>query len=126
MKIYTAHRSGDRLRLVPEGGSLAATVFGPLWLAFHGAWLGALGAAIVELLLGRAAAIDLAEPWPSACLAGIVAAIGMFGNDLRRAELAAGGYRPAGIVAGRDIDEARLRLADQALLRRVDRSVGET
>ena len=40
----------------------------------------------------------------------------MFGQDLRRAELAAGGFRPLGVIAGRGNDEARLRLADQGRL----------
>ncbi len=113
MRVYTAHRRGGRLALVPEGGSLGALLFGPLWLARHGAWLAALASAIVELALGRAAALHLGGPWPVALLAGVTAAIGMFGHDLRRLELAAGGYASCGIVAGRVTDDARLRLADR-------------
>ncbi len=116
MKIYTVHdRPGDRLALVPEGGSIAALLFGPLWLAWHRAWLAAFAAGIAELLLGRAAALHLLGPWPMAVHAGLVAAIGVFGNDLRRLELAAGGHVQTGIVAGRDVDEARLRLADRTI-----------
>ncbi len=113
MRVYTAHRRGGRLALVPEGGSLGALLFGPLWLALHGAWLAALASAIVELALGRAAALHPGGPWPVALLAGVTAAIGMFGQDLRRLELAAGGYAPFGLVAGRFVDDARLRLADR-------------
>ena len=112
MRIYTAHRRGVRLALVPEGGSLGALLFGPLWFAVHGAWLAALASAIIELALGQAA-LHLGGPWPVALLAGVTAAIGMFGHDLRRLELAAGGYASCGIVAGRVTDDARLRLADR-------------
>lgn len=114
MRIYTTHRRAEQLRLVPEGGSLAALVFGPVWLAVHGAWLAALAGAIVELLLGRAVGSHLLAPWSVACLACVVVGIGMFGQDLRRLELAAGGFVPAGVVAGRSVDEALLRLGDRA------------
>ncbi len=116
MKIYTAHQRGQRLVLVPEGGSLPALIFGPFWLAAHGAWLSAMGVVIVNLLLGRAATLHLVPPWPAACAIAVAFAVGMFGQDLRRAELAAGGFRPLGVIAGRGNDEARLRLADQGRL----------
>ena len=114
MRIYTAHRRAASLRLVPEGSRGPALLFGPFWLAAHGAWLAAFAVAIVELLLGRAAASQLAPGWAGACLVGLVAGVGIFGQDLRRLELAAGGFVPAGVVAGRSNEEALLRLADRA------------
>jgi hypothetical protein len=105
---------GPALRLLPEGSSLLATLFGPLWLAAHGAWLAALAAAIVELLLGRACAIPQLWPVAPALLAGTVAAIGLFAQDIRRWELSLGGWREIGLVAGRGHDDALLRFHDRA------------
>ena len=113
MRLYTALARDDRLRLIPDGASFFATLFGPLWLAARGAWLAAFATAIIELLLGRAAAADLFWPWPQALLAGVVAAIGLFAHDLRRLELHAAGWRDAGIVAGRGADHAFLRFHDR-------------
>ncbi len=126
MKLYTAlageqGRRGRSVRLLPEGGSLLATILGPIWLALHGAWLTAFAAAIAELLLGRACAAPPLWPEAPAVLAGLVAAIGLFGHDLRRWELRLGGWREIALVAGRTADDAFLRLHDRTDLARSDR-----
>ena len=52
MTIFTVHmpagardprEMAEKIRLIPEKGSLAAFFFGPLWLARQGAWLAASG-----------------------------------------------------------------------------------
>jgi hypothetical protein len=96
---------------VADDGGLLALLFGPLWLAFHGAWLAALAGALIELSLGRAASAGSAIAF--GLLAGTVAGIWMFGPELRRLELGAGGYTPVGRVAANGVDAAILRLADR-------------
>lgn len=72
MAVFTVHvppgtadpiRRADRTIFVREGFSIAAFVFGPLFLIYRRLWLAALGWFIVAILLGAAARLlHLSEP----------------------------------------------------------------
>ena len=107
MRIYTAQIHPTRPpALVPEAFSWGALFFGPLWLLRHGAWIPAVLAAVAFAL-----AITVVPPpaRPAATL-GVLVALGLFGNDLRRWSLGRAGYALAHVVAARSQDEAEFRL----------------
>ncbi len=105
MTLFSVHRAGDRVRLVPDRFSLPALLFGPLALAVAGAWLGALLLVAAWMLALRFGLVVLY--W------GLPALAGLFASDWRRFELGLGGWRADGVVAGLGADHAALRLADQ-------------
>lgn len=106
MRAFTVHRRGDRLVFVREGFSPVAALFGPLWLLLHRAWIPA-----VILLALHLAALRLPAPTGAIGTGVLVVLAGLAGNDLRRWQLARRGFAPAGLVAARDQDGARLRHA---------------
>jgi hypothetical protein len=99
--------------LVAEGFSPGAFLFGPLWLAFHRAWLFAAIALVVDVAVSL-----LAPVWASLVLAWL---LGMFGRDLVRLGLDLRGYTLVHVVAASDEDSALARL----LARRPD-LIGES
>ena len=112
MRLYTLHAreargDGDRprTRLVREGASLWAFVFGPLWLAARGLWLAFLGTLVAFV------ALALAVPAALAPAAGIAFQLlfALHARDLERWTLRRRGYATAGVVAGADDDDALLR-----------------
>jgi hypothetical protein len=109
MRIYTAHLAPGRPpRLVREGFSLGAFLFGPLWLFAHRAWVA--GVIALALLIGvfvLAAAIG-GSGW--ILLLGYAALLGWNGRDLCRWSLARRGYDESHVLAGRDSDAAYARL----------------
>jgi hypothetical protein len=111
MRIYTAHTRPDRApRLVREGFSLGAFLFGPLWLLAHRAWLAAVLdiAAIVALLaLGRALP---GSAIPAVLMLGLAALTGWNGRDLCRWSLARRGFTTRYVIAARNADAAFARL----------------
>ncbi|CAH2600699.1 protein of unknown function [Rhodovastum atsumiense] len=109
MTIWTAYlRQGRPPVLVPETFSWGAALFGPLWLAVHGAWIAAVLALCAGLALG------LALPAPAGTLAALALAwfLGLTGQDLRRWSLEQRGWRLAGVVAAPDDDGALARLLE--------------
>ena len=103
MRTYTAlTRPASCPELVPEGFSLMALLFGPLWLAFNGAWAFAVLAVAIDLLLYR-----FAPSWSWAVMPVLT---GLFGQDLRRAALTLRGFTLVHVVAARDFDTALGRL----------------
>lgn len=114
MRVYTAHERGGAWRFVPlESGfwsGLWALIFGPLWLIAHRALAVGLAVLAAELLLIRLAGIGGAAPFADAGLWTITFGVAIFGQDLRRAELALGGFRSIGPVAAADADAALLRM----------------
>ena len=117
MRVYTAHlRPGRMPELVPEGFSLGAFVFGPLWLFAHRAWIAGLIAAavLVGLVLFDAAVSAAAAAF---FLLAYAALLGSNGRDLLRWSLARRGYAETYVVAGRNRDAAfgRLLARDPAL-----------
>ena len=107
MRTYTVHaRPGRAPVLVREGFSLAAALFGPLWLVAHRAWI----PAALSLAAGIGFAL-LPEPDDLLGLLALAWAHGVFGNDLRRWSLAMAGAATLHVVAARDEDAAFARLA---------------
>ena len=106
MRYFTAHTRADRgPKLLVEGFRWGAFLFGPLWLAWHRAW--------VPALLAAAALIGILAAPPGAVQAVLLAAfaliLGLTGNDLRRWSLARRGYLLADVVAARDAEAALAR-----------------
>lgn len=114
MRIYTAHlRRGQMPRLVREGFSPGAFVFGPLWLFAHRAWVPGLLA-----LVGLAALWALAASWPGASLPAVLLGayaltLGLFGRDLCRWSLARRGFSESYVVAARNAEAAFARLLER-------------
>jgi hypothetical protein len=103
MRFYTVHlRPGAEPVLVREGASIAAALFGPLWLALNRAWV---PAAIVVLAAVLAIALPSAVP-----AVGLAALLGLLGNDLRRWDLDRRGYVLLHVVAATGQDAALQRL----------------
>jgi hypothetical protein len=109
MRIYTAHLAPGRPpRLVREGFSLGAFLFGPLWLFAHRAWVaGAIALAMLVGVFVLAAAIGGSAV---ILLLGYAALLGWNGRDLCRWSLARRGYEESHVLAGRDSDAAYARL----------------
>lgn len=107
MRIWTAHEKPHAAsRLVREGFSLGAAVFGPFWLAAHRAWVPAAIALLLEVLIAFL-------PTPRASLIlflGFAALLGFSGRDLVRWSLARRGYAQTAVVAARSEEEAESRL----------------
>jgi hypothetical protein len=111
MRIYTAHLAPGRApRLVPEGFSLGAFVFGPLWLFAHRAWLAGVIALALLIVLVLLAGSMPDSSTPSILLLGYAALQGWNGRDLCRWSLACQGYEESHILAGRDGEDAYARL----------------
>ncbi|MBV9758056.1 MAG: DUF2628 domain-containing protein [Alphaproteobacteria bacterium] len=106
MKFYTVHlRPGGAPVLVEDRFSCAAALFGPLWLAAHGAWVPAGIAllpyvAVVALGPGIGCLLWLATAW----------LLGLFGQDLRRWSLETRGHTLVHVLAARDAEAAYARL----------------
>jgi hypothetical protein len=111
MRIYTAHLAPGRApRLVPEGFSLGAVVFGPVWLFAHRAWLAGVIALALLIVLVLLAGSMPDSSTPSILLLGYAALQGWNGRDLCRWSLACQGYEESHILAGRDGEDAYARL----------------
>ncbi len=109
MNIFTAHlRPGHEPVLVAEGFSLAAAVFGPLWLFARGGWIaGALALAASVVL----AALGLRLGWPGELVwVGLAWLHGLFARDLLRWDLARRGYALVHVLAARGAEAAYARL----------------
>ena len=111
MRIYTAHLAPGRSpRLVREGFSLGAFLFGPLWLFAHRAWVAGVIALAVLVGIGVLAAAMAGSATPLILLLGYAALLGWNGRDLCRWSLTRRGYDESHVLAGRDSDAAYARL----------------
>jgi hypothetical protein len=121
MAVYTVHeppprRSAtaepERFIFVRDGFSLAALLFGPLWMLRHRMWLALLGYVVVVVALAAllhlhgSAAVDGPVWVLLAFLLGFEAA------TLRRFTLGRRGYRNIGLVVGDDLELAERRFFD--------------
>ncbi|WP_459676290.1 DUF2628 domain-containing protein [Acidisoma sp. 7E03] len=100
-------------RLVREGFSLGAFLFGPFWLLAHRAWIAGLIALVV-----LAALWAFVLHWPGATLPGVLLAayallMGLTGRDLCRWSLARRGFSETYVVAARNAEAAFARLLDR-------------
>ena len=126
MRVYTVHlrRHGldpDRdVAVVPEGFSWGAFLFGFLWALWHRMWWTALGLFVISAAAELVAELLLADPLAQGAVGlGVALAIGYVAQDLRRRHLTARGFAEAGVVTGRDGEEALFRYleGDPALAR---------
>lgn len=107
MKVWTAHLRDDAEPvLVREGFAWGALFFGPLWLAFHRAWIPAILAFAADLLIG----FLIREPFSAVLGFGLSILLGLLGHDLRRWSMENRGYLLMHVVAARDETEALGRL----------------
>ena len=123
MRFYTVHLPASdegaedgalgRAILVREGFNWLAFFFAPFWALAEGLWLAAVA------LIGSLAAIvvvphvlGLGPLLPVILGLGYGVFAGMSGNDLRRAGLAARGYRLVEVVAAPSRAQALIRYAE--------------
>jgi hypothetical protein len=114
MTIFTAHlRPGSAPRLVRDGFSLGAFLFGPLWLFARGAWIAGVMALAVLIGIGVLAGAMPGSTVPLILLLGYAALLGWNGRDLCRWSLARRGFAQSHVLAGRDEDTAYARLLER-------------
>src|SRR5271166_3488658 len=95
MRSWTVHLRRQTLpRLIPEGFSRGAFLFGPLWLLSCGAWIPAVLQAAAYAIIALALLV------------------GFSGNDLVSWSLGLRGYVLSGVVVARDAEGALLRLLE--------------
>ena len=111
MRIFTAYLAPGRApRLIREGFSLGAFLFGPVWLFAQRAWVAGIIALAVLIGLGVVASVLNGSNLPLILLLGYAALLGWNGRDLCRWSLARQGYEESHVLAGRDSDAAYARL----------------
>lgn len=126
MRFYTVHLpAGDEgaesaalghAIFVREGFNWLAFFFAPFWALAEGLWLAAL-ALIVSLaaIVVVPQVLGLGPLLPVILGLGYGVLAGMSGNDLRRAGLAARGYRPVEVVAAPSRAQALIRYAEATM-----------
>jgi hypothetical protein len=109
VRIFTSHihPTGD-LVLVPEGFSIWAALFGPIWLLLHRAWIAAALVFAAALIAGR---VDHLLG-TSVLALGLMLLQGLLSRDLQRWCLGRAGYAAGPVVGGADRDAALARLLD--------------
>ena len=119
MRIYAvyeeagspSHDADEDVVLVKEGFCWPALFFSLIWVLYHRLWLIAI--TLVVLLAGIGAALFYFHGGENYVALGLIAlalVLGVEGNNLRQYFLVSGGYSFSGVVAGRDVPEAELRL----------------
>jgi hypothetical protein len=119
MRIYAvyeeagspSHDADEDVVLVKEGFCWPALCFSLIWVLYHRLWLVAI--TIVILLAGSGVALVFLRGGESYVALGLIAValvLGAEGNNLRQYFLVSGGHSFSGVVAGRDVPEAELRL----------------
>ena len=123
MRFYTVHLpEGDegaedgtlgRAVFVREGFNWLAFFFAPFWALAEGLWLAAVPLiAVLAAIIAVPAALGLEPLLPVVLGLGYGVLAGMSGNDLRRAGLAARGYRLVEVVAAPSRAQALIRYAE--------------
>jgi hypothetical protein len=123
MRVYTVHippatrHQADPV-LVKESFSWPAFLFGPLWALVHRMWLVTVGLVALDVVVSVVLDAAGIEPVTQAVLSlAIAVLIGAHGNEWRRRSLDRRGFRDAGVVVGRNIDEALARYLDSTIAR---------
>jgi Protein of unknown function (DUF2628) len=107
VRLYSAHLKADAEPvLVSEGFSWGALIFGPFWLAAHRAWIAAAVSFAAYVFIG----VLVPEPAASILTLGLAVILGLIGNDLRSWALEHRGYVLVHILAGRNFEDAWMRL----------------
>ena len=123
MRFYTVHLPGGdgggegaRLSdavLVREGFNWLAFFFAPFWALAEGLWLAALPLiAVLAALIAVPLVLGLGPVWPAVLGLGYSVLVGLSANDLRRAGLAARGWRLVEVVAAPSRAQAFIRFAE--------------
>ena len=123
MRFYTVHLPGGdegaedgtlgRAILVREGFNWLAFFFAPFWALAEGLWLAALPLiAALAAIIVVPQALGLGPLLPVVLGLGYGVLTGMSANDLRRAGLAARGYRLVEVVAAPSRAQALIRYAE--------------
>ena len=123
MRFYTVHLpEGDgggegaplgRAVLVREGFNWVGFFFAPFWALAHGLWLAALPLiAALAAIIAVPVLLGLGPLLPAVLGLGYGVLAGMAANDLRRAGLAAQGYRLVEVVAAPGRAQALIRYAE--------------
>lgn len=117
MRCFTAHRRDTGLFtepetvLVKEGFCWPAFFFTFLWALWHRMWLTAVAIFVAEMAAGIVSGwLALTDLGGTLLSVGIMVFIGCSANDWRRRALDRRGWDEAGIVCGRNRDEAEFRL----------------
>ncbi|HVZ07682.1 DUF2628 domain-containing protein [Rhodopila sp.] len=107
MRLYAVHVKPDAEPvLMSEGFAWASFFLGPLWLASQRAWI----PAAFSLLAYVVVLLWLPAAWGVAAACGIALLLGLNGHDMQGWALDHRGYVVAHVVAGRDRDDAWMRL----------------
>lgn len=107
MRFWTIHmRANAAPVLVREGFSWTALLFGPLWLAWHRAWIPAALDLAASILIG----VLTSEPATAVLVLGQAVLIGLSGHDLRRWSVRLHGYQLTHVIAAATETEALGRL----------------
>ncbi len=111
MKVWTAHlRQDAEPRLLQEGFSWGALLFGPVWLAMHRAWIAAALALAAYVLIAALAP----DPADLILTVGLAWLIGLTGRDLVRWSMTNAGYIETDVViAGTEVDALGRLLANR-------------
>ncbi len=116
MTIYTVHAPDgdasavDELELVKEGFCWPALFVPVLWMLYRRQWLGLIAYAFGLLAVSFATyAIGANETMQTTAMLLYGVLVAMHANDWRRWRLEAHGCKQAGVVSGRNQDEAELR-----------------
>jgi hypothetical protein len=110
VKIYTSHlKPGAPPVVLREGFSLAAAIFGFLWLLWHRAWIAAALLFATFVIVAKLGDLTHSPALPL----GLMALQGMFGRDLVRWNLARIGYQPGPVVLAANDDAALTRLVTE-------------
>jgi hypothetical protein len=118
MRVYTVHIPPASQRqvdpaLVKEGFAWPAFLFGPLWALVHRMWFVALALVALDLIASTGMdAAGLSPAIQAAISLAVAFLIGAHANDWRRRSLERRGFRDAGVVAARNVDEALARYLD--------------
>ena len=123
MRFYTVHLPGSdvgagdgtlgRAVLVREGFNWLAFFFAPFWALAEGLWLAAVPLiAALAAIVAVPQVLGLGPLLPVVLGLGYGVLAGMSANDLRRAGLAARGYRLVEVVAAPSRAQALIRYAE--------------
>jgi len=116
MAIFTVHvpatRAGEapaaeQIVLLRDGYSLAAMIFGPLWLAWNRAWIAAVGWTLLLALIAFAGVkLGVSQATLSLVSLALSVALGFEGARLIAWTLARRGYSESAVVVGENSEEA--------------------
>tara|TARA_Y100000588_G_scaffold221599_1_gene235515 strand:- start:961 stop:1362 length:402 start_codon:yes stop_codon:yes gene_type:complete len=121
MRVYTVHErpywliseadmADHPVTLVREGFSWFALGLPLIWALWHRLWLVALALVIGAVAFNMVVALlELGGPYVLIVGGGLLLWIGFEANDFRRWLLRRNGWFDAGVVSGRDRDEAEWR-----------------